>query len=163
MQIRPITADDVEGFHRCLDAVSREREYLGHTQAPPLDVTRKWLLTSMERGDIRLVADMGSEIIGWCDIETPAREGFNHTGELGMGVRKGYRGQGIGTALLEAALQMAEEKGLERVELDVFASNKVAISLYKKYGFAVEGRKRKARKLDGAYDDIILMALLLDE
>ena len=78
------------------------------------------------------------------------------------GVHKDYRGQGIGIALLSQALEEARIRGLERVELDVYASNLTAIHLYEKYKFEVEGRKKRARKLDGVYDDIIDMALLFN-
>ena len=43
--------------------------------------------------------------------------------------------------------------GMERVDLEVFASNEAAIALYPKFGFVVEGMKKRARKLDGKYDD----------
>ena len=49
------------------------------------------------------------------------------------------------------------------MELDVYASNTPAIHLYEKFEFQVEGRKREARKLDGNYDDLIVMAILFDE
>lgn len=88
-------------------------------------------------------------------------EGFTHSGQLGMGVQKRFRRMGIGTKLIEQALRKAKAKGLERVELKVFASNTAAIKLYEKLGFVVEGVKKKARKLDGAYDDLVEMALLL--
>jgi ribosomal protein S18 acetylase RimI-like enzyme len=79
-----------------------------------------------------------------------------------MGVHKDYRGKGIGTALLGQALEEARSLGLERVELGVYASNLAAIRLYEKYKFQREGRKKRARKLDGVYDDIIDMALFFD-
>ena len=60
-----------------------------------------------------------------------------------------------------ATLQGAREKGLERVELEVFASNRPAIRLYESLGFVVEGIKRRGRKLDGAYDDVLEMTLFL--
>jgi len=50
---------------------------------------------------------------------------------------------------------------LERIELEVFASNAPAIKLYEKVGFVVEGVKQKARKLDDIYDDLIEMALFI--
>jgi L-phenylalanine/L-methionine N-acetyltransferase len=162
IQIRPISTEDVEGFHACLDAVSRERKYLGFLEAPTLENTRGWLEAGIKQSEIRLVASSSSQIVGWCDIETPTREGFRHVGKLGMGVLKNFRGQGLGQALLEKTLATANEQKLERVELEVYASNLVAIHLYETYGFQLEGRKQKARKLDGAYDDIIVMALLFD-
>ena len=63
---------------------------------------------------------------------------------------------------MQAALDAARAQGLERIELDVYASNRGAIHLYEKFDFEVEGVKRKARKIDGKYDDIVCMALLLN-
>jgi len=162
IQIRHIVQEDFEGFHTCFSAVARERKFLGFTEAPSPKETHKWLMNGMEVGDIRLIAFDDSKIIGWCDIETSQREGFSHAGRLGMGILKDYRGQGLGSRLLEETLSVAKVRGLERVELDVYASNTPAISLYKKFNFQVEGQKHKARKLDGAYDDIIVMAILIE-
>jgi RimJ/RimL family protein N-acetyltransferase len=58
---------------------------------------------------------------------------------------------------------VARDRSLERVELDVYASNVTAIRLYEKFKFQVVGRKRKARKLDASYEDTIVMALLFDQ
>lgn len=162
IQFRSIHMDDIKAFHACLDAVARERKYLGFVQAPPLEATHEWLQGSIARGDIRLVAVAGARIVGWCDLEVFEREGFKHLGRLGTGVLAGYRRQGLGAALLEGVLAEARERGLERIELEVYASNGPAIALYEKYGFQHEGRKRRARKLDGEYDDILIMGLLLE-
>ena len=160
--IRQIAQEDIEGFYRCLDCVARERKYLGFTTAPSLEETRASLMEDMARDVIRLIAVDGSRVVGWCQIKSGKWEGYTHMGWLQMGVRKDYRGQRIGTALLNEALQEAKKRGLERVELGVYASNLPAIRLYEKYKFVVEGRKKRARKLDGNYDDIIDMALLFD-
>ena len=160
--IRPISQDDIEGFHSCLDRVARERKYLGFTQAAPIEETRKSLVEDMERNVIRLIAINDSKVVGWCHIKPDRLEGFTHAGWLGMGVLKEYRGQGIGSALLYQSLAEARNRGLERVELSVFASNLTAIHLYEKFRFETEGRKKKARKLDGRYDDLIIMALIFD-
>jgi RimJ/RimL family protein N-acetyltransferase len=161
--IREISQEDIESLHACLDSVARERKYLGFTQAAPLEETRKSLMEDMERGVIRLIALGESKVIGWCHIRPDRWEGFTHTGWLGMGVLNKYRGQGIGSALLYQTLAEARNRGLERVELSVFASNLPAIHLYEKFKFEIEGRKKRARKLDGNYDDIIVMALIFDQ
>jgi RimJ/RimL family protein N-acetyltransferase len=98
--------------------------------------------------------------VGWCDVERLHLEGFRHVGRLGMGVLQAYRRQGIGRRLAMAAITAARTAGIERIELEVFASNAGAIRLYDRLGFEHEGVKRQARKLDGRYDDIVLMALL---
>jgi len=45
----------------------------------------------------------------------------------------------------------------------VYASNLTAIHLYKKFNFKLEGQKKKARKLGGSYDDLIVMELVFEE
>jgi ribosomal protein S18 acetylase RimI-like enzyme len=109
----------------------------------------------------QIVAVEGETVIGWCDIVPNRGEGFTHCGRLGMGVLQGHRGKGIGTRLMEDAILAAKEFGLERVELEVYASNVPAVNLYEKRGFVHEGVKKKARKLDGKYDDVLLMALFI--
>ena len=85
---------------------------------------------------------------------------MQHCGVLGMGLVAEYRGKGLGRKLAERAISDARAKGIERIELEVFASNTRAIRLYERLGFTHEGLKRNARKLDKAYDDLIVMALL---
>jgi ribosomal protein S18 acetylase RimI-like enzyme len=161
--IRQLSQEDIESLHACLDSVARERKYLGFTQVAPIEETRKSLVDDMQRGVIRLIALDESNVVGWCHIRPDRWEGFTHAGWLGMGVLKGYRSQGIGSALLYQSLGEARSRGLERVELSVFASNLTAIHLYEKFKFEIEGRKKRARKLDGIYDDIIIMGLIFEQ
>lgn len=141
--------------------MARERRFLAFLEAWPLEKTTEYIRASLDRGDVRVVAVVGSKVLRWCDISPISFEGLDHVGRLFMGVLKEYRGRGIGLSLLRQALKMAQERGLEKVELEVFASNIPAIGLYEKEGFEVEGRKRRARKLDGMYEDIIVMGLFL--
>lgn len=151
----------VEGFWRAVDEVARERRWLGGVRGFPLETTRAWVTSLIERGMPQVAAVDGEDVIGWCDIDARMGEGFRHVGRLGMGVRAPWRGQGIGRRLMEAALDGARKIGLARVELEVYASNTAAIHLYEKAGFAREGRHARARLLDGVYDDVVTMALFL--
>ena len=84
-----------------------------------------------------------------------------HSGGLGIMVRTDCQGQGIGTALLEAVLDLADNwLMLRRVELEVYADNQRAVRLYEKFGFETEGRKREASVKNGAYVDLLVMARL---
>jgi RimJ/RimL family protein N-acetyltransferase len=79
-----------------------------------------------------------------------------------MGLLPRARGTGLGRRLVESVVKSAREHGMERIQLDVFATNTRAIRLYQNLGFVAEGRQRRARKLDGEYDDLILMGLVFD-
>ena len=160
-QIVPIAEKYIESYYECLDSVARERRYLAFVQAPPRESVRRYVLSNIEKEIPQFVALSGNEVTGWCDITPMRRDGFTHCGELGMGVRDGFRRLGVGTKLVEQTKQKAKAQGLERIELEVFGSNIPAISIYEKMGFVVEGVKKKARKLDGAYDDLVEMALFI--
>lgn len=161
VRIVPITEAYIKSYHDCLDSVARERRYLAFIEAPPLESTREFVRSNIARDIPQFVALNGEDVIGWCDISPMRFEGFTHSGRLGMGVHASFRRLGIGTRLIEQTISKAKEKGLERIELEVLASNTPALKLYEKMGFVVEGIKRKARKLDGSYDDLVEMVLFI--
>jgi RimJ/RimL family protein N-acetyltransferase len=159
--IVPTQERHVAGFNRCVDAVARERRWISLVEGPPMAESLAFVRSVNAGGGAHLVAlDAAGEVVGWCDVARHQREGFRHAGRLGIGLLRAFRGRGIGRRLMEATLDAARAKGIERVELEVFASNTHAAALYEHLGFVREGVKRRARKLDGAYDDDVLMALL---
>ncbi|HYT59144.1 MAG TPA: GNAT family N-acetyltransferase [Haliangiales bacterium] len=161
IRIEPMAEEHIPAFRECLDAVAQERRYLALTSAPAPESVREFIRSAIARGVPQFVALDGQSVVGWCDVFPNEKEGFTHTGRLGMGVLREYRGQGIGRQLAMKAIERSKEIGLERIELDVYASNKPAIALYESLGFALEGVKKKGRKVDGLYDDVIQMALLV--
>jgi len=158
--IEPISEQHIEQFRECLDEVAREGQ-LAFLEAPPLEQVREFVSGNTRRNIPAFVAVSGSTIIGWCDILPLRMPGFTHRGRLGMGVRASFRRTGLGMKLIQACLDQARQQNIERVELEVFASNEPAIALYRKLGFHEEGRHVRARKLDDRYDDLIWMALFL--
>jgi ribosomal protein S18 acetylase RimI-like enzyme len=81
---------------------------------------------------------------------------------LGMGLLPAFRQQGIGKRLIQRALAAARDFGFRRVELAVRANNLNAIELYKRVGFRVEGVQRDAIRVNGDYENLILMGMLFD-
>ena len=79
------------------------------------------------------------EVVGSLHVES-TRFGF---GELGMAVARPWRGRGVGSALLVAAIDTAREEGLHKLSLEVFPHNEAAIALYRKFGFVEEGYRVK--------------------
>jgi len=160
LTIRPTEIDDASQVAACIDSVAHERSFLGNTKGFSVDQTREFIEFVNNIGGTQLVVLDGDAIVGWCDITPNPDEGLNHTGRLGIGLLPQYRRQGWGTKLVSEALKLAFRKDLERIELEVFASNVGAIKLYQNIGFSKEGCKPEARKLDGLYDDIIMFGLL---
>lgn len=51
-----------------------------------------------------------------------------------------FRGQGVGSFVIENAFRLAEEKGFKKVLLDVTFKNEGAKRLYERYGFKIKGK-----------------------
>jgi RimJ/RimL family protein N-acetyltransferase len=158
--IVPIAPRHIEGFHRALDLVARERIYLTLLEAPPLPQTREFVLDLIKNGDLQFVALADGEVVGWCDIRRHFFPAHAHRGTLGMGIVPAYRGRGLGLRLVQAVLDEARSAGFVRIELDVHADNARAIALYERIGFVREGVARDAVFVDGEYRDAIAMAMV---
>ena len=87
----------------------------------------------------------------------------SHVGYTGIYVHDDHTGRGIGTALMEALLDLADNWiGLRRIELRVNVDNADAIKLYERLGFEREGIKRGDILRDGSLVDCHMMARLKD-
>ena len=160
VEIVPITQDHIESFHRALDFVARERRYLSFLEAPPLESMRAFVLNNISHGYPQLVAVSAGQVVGWCDVVPKPRPIYAHVGVLGMGLLPEFRGQGLGDRLIRQTLAAARVFGLNRVELSVRENNAGAIAPYNRVGFEVEGLQRNATRVDGAYENVVLMAIL---
>jgi RimJ/RimL family protein N-acetyltransferase len=160
IEIVPIALEHVEGFHRALDSVARERKYLSVFEAFSVQAMRDFVLHQNKTSGPAFVAHRADEVIGWCDIRRHALPAFAHRGSVGMGVVAEWRGRGIGFRLLDAALDAAFRQGFARVELEARTDNTRAIALYDKIGFVREGLLRDSFFVDGKYFDAIAMAIV---
>lgn len=159
IDIQPASLELADSFRQALDVVAREHRYLIFQEAPPLESTQKFISQVLAKGWSQFYAVRAGQVVGWCDVVRDERPGRTHIGRLGIGILPDYRGRKIGARLLAATVADAFQKGMTRIELEVFAANARAIALYRKFGFVEEGRKRQARCLDGVHEDSILMAL----
>jgi RimJ/RimL family protein N-acetyltransferase len=141
-----------------LKAIAAERRFIATEPPVDRDARRVGFLRALEGGGCFFVADANDEVVGSLGVEV--RRG---RGDLGMGVDAEWRGRGIGTALLSAAIDWARESGLHKLALEVFPHNEPALALYRKFGFEQEGYlRRHERRESGEFWDAILMGLLLD-
>ena len=78
--------------------------------------------------------------------------------DIGMLVTDGWRGRGLGSALLDAAMEWASGAGAHKVALEVWPHNDAGLALYRRAGFVEEGRKRRHyRRRNGEIWDAVLM------
>lgn len=138
-----------------------ESAYSGTLQTPfpSEDVWRRRMAEPAE-GDYVLLAFVDGEIAGHAGLQpvgkSPRRA---HVRMLGMAVQGRFQGQGVGTALMEALVGLADGwLPVTRLELTVFTDNERALALYRKFGFELEGTHRAYALRDGRYVDAHCMA-----
>lgn len=126
---------------------------------PSAEFWRKRLADPTD-GYYGLLACVGKEVAGELGLLTfPKAPRRRHAATLFMAVRDDWQGQGIGSALMQATVDLADKwLNLMRLELEVYTDNEPAIRLYKKSGFVVEGTLRCFAYRDGQYVDVYSMA-----
>lgn len=112
-------------------------------------------------GTHSLVAAYDGRVVGTLGLHVELAPRRRHCASVGMGVHDDFQGRGVGSALLAAAIDLADNwLGLERIELTVYTDNAAAIHLYEKFGFVVEGTARRYAFRNGVYVDAHHMARL---
>ncbi|MBB4234391.1 putative acetyltransferase [Rhizobium esperanzae] len=136
--------------------------YRAGTLRPPftsIDAVRK-RMESPSPSALNLVVELDGRIV--------ANGGMNrfegrrqHAASLGMGVHDDFTGRGLGTFLMAAMVDAADDwLDIKRLELTVYTDNAVAIRLYEKFGFEKEGLLRAFGYRAGEYVDAFTMARL---
>lgn len=134
---------------------------MAQTLGLPISSGREWRENlAGERSDhFSLVACARDEVVGHLGLSVYANPRTRHSGHFGISVRDDWQGKGVGTALVEVALDLADNwLNLTRLDLRVYVDNAAAIALYERFGFEREGTHRRFAFRDGAYVDAHVMA-----
>ena len=157
MSVRAMRVDDGARWQALFASVAEEGRWIG-AEAPAPDRADAIVEQYVGREDgVMLLADVDGEVVGWISVELQAG-----AAEIGMGIVDGFRRQGIGTALMEAARDWSVSHGADRMRLDVFPHNEAAIALYDKLGFVEVARQTAYwRRRNGERWDLVTMELPL--
>lgn len=118
-------------------------------------------MSQPQRTDLQLVAEREGRVVGSLGLHPPAALRRRHAALLGISVDAAVHGQGVGSALMQAACDFADQWGqILRIELTVFTDNLRAQALYRRFGFRQEGTHRAYALRAGQYADVHAMARL---
>lgn len=152
----PSDYEAIRSIYECKSVYSNTRQL-------PMPTAEQWRkkLSETSGNSYVLVALCDDKVVGHLAIEVGGRPRIAHVGSIGISVHEDFQSKGIGTALMKAALDLADNwLGLVRLQLTVYADNKAAIGMYKKLGFEVEGTHLAASLRNGKYADECAMARL---
>ena len=158
IKIRSSEPDDYQALGEIYNC---RKVFAGTLQLPyaSLEMWRK-RLSDPSPSKFSLVAVVSDKVVGHLGLDTfPNHPRRKHVGTFGMGVHDDWQGKGIGKALLESAINLAENwLNIMRLELEVYVDNEPAIKLYQQFGFEHEGTLRQHAFRDGRYVDSYSMA-----
>ena len=162
--VRAADPGDAEGLTRLAEAVS------GEPEAWLISADGEWRSVGDERRYLKalrryphaavFVAERAGDgaMIGRLSVARDTHPASSHVADLGLMVAKDARRQGVGRALLEAAVDWARAARIRKLELHVFPWNEPAITLYETFGFEREGYRKAHYRRAGEDVDAILMA-----
>ena len=158
--IRGATADDAASMADFMAALSHEAlDTVSSRPSPTVDEERDFVAAATAAGGVVLVAVKETRVVGLLDLWPGQKPHDRHVCHFGMSVARELRSHGIGHRLAAAAIERCRSWPTTcRLELEVVPWNAPALSLYRKLGFVVEATKRKAIRLRGEPEDLILMA-----
>ncbi|MCR4407043.1 MAG: GNAT family N-acetyltransferase [Anaerolineae bacterium] len=161
--LRPAVEADAPSLLAALNSVAAEEKFLLRSRFDRSEWADPAFIRQVEQaGNLLLVAVYGGQVIGWLALSRGAEEYIHHTADLMMGIISGYRGQGLGSAMLDYALGWAREQGVEKIYISLRSGNEKAFPFYAKHGFIEEGRHNKFIKTgEGCYEDFIVLARLV--
>lgn len=160
--IRPARQEDISGIIGVMRQVAEEKRYIVAE-----DVANELAADSaLMRGDLEdrrfFVATIDDEVVGWCGVERPQLEKLAHTAELTLGILEEYRGDDIGSHLMQRAMSWAEKEGFHKVYNSVPATNIPGIEFLEDHGWDTEAIRRNHYQIDDEFVDEVMMAYRMD-
>jgi putative acetyltransferase len=164
--LRRARSSDAEAFVRMMEEPAVYAQLL-QLPFPDVEAWRTRLSSqaaaaAAQGSDLHLVAEVDGAVIasaGLSAVGTSPRR--RHAMHLGMSVSLPWQGKGIGSALMAALCDYADNwLGVLRIELGVYADNERAQALYRRFGFELEGRQRAHALRNGQLVDTLMMARL---
>jgi RimJ/RimL family protein N-acetyltransferase len=124
----------------------------------------RWFEQIRLRKDVRIFGIReGDRLVGSCQLHSIHVLHRSAELQIRIGVDDA-RGRGVGREALRQLLRYGfDELELHRIYLHVFTTNDRAIRLYERAGFRHEGVGREAALIDGAWVDVLSMAILRSE
>ena len=155
--------DDAEELLEFLRLVGSETDNLTFgAEGLPITVEQERAFLAAQAENFPMfVARADGRIVGDIGLQGSTRERMKHRMSFGISVAKECWGQGVGSALLQAAIDFARSAGVAVISLEVRSDNVRAIALYEKFGFRKIGHFPDFFRVGGESVDFDLMNLYL--
>ena len=164
MIIREIQIKDAKQFLELTKITDAETPYL-YFEENERKTTHKEQIENIKdgikKGYISLVAEEDKKLVAYALGFTFEVNRRKHCMSIAIAVLQEFSRKGLGTQLLSELIEKGKAKGITRFELDVSVNNPIAINLYKKMGFVIEGERQQSYLIGGEFDNDYIMAKII--
>ena len=164
MIIREIQIKDAKQFLELTKITDAETPYL-YFEENERKTTHKEQIENIKdgikKGYISLVAEEDKKVVAYALGFTFEVNRRKHCMSIAIAVLQEFSRKGLGTQLLSELIEKGKSKGITRFELNVSVNNPIAINLYKKMGFVIEGERQQSYLIDGEFDNDYIMAKII--
>ena len=161
VSVRPATPDDAAVICTIYNQGIEDRIATLETELRTPEGRRQWIAARGPRHPV-VVATTDGQVVAWGSLNSfNARPAYDNVADLSVYVERGWRGRGVGKALLQHVLGLARRIGYHKMVLATFPYNDAGLALYRRMGFSTVGVYHEHGKLNGQWVDVLIMEQLL--
>ncbi len=106
----------------------------------------------------RWIAELDGQIVGWAAAApVSAHAVYDGVAETSIYVGDGYRGRGVGKALVHRQVMAADDAGLWTLQTSIFPENRAGIALHQSAGFRTLGVRERIGRHHGIWRDTVFL------
>lgn len=156
--IRDAVIDDLPAIVDIYNSTIPGRMVTADTTAVSIEERKPWFDSHSEKERPLWVAEYNGDVCGWISFESfYGRPAYRSTAEISVYINQKFRGKGIGTFLLQQAIDHCPELQIKTILAFIFSHNKPSLGLFERFGFQKWADLPHVAELDGIERDLIIM------
>ncbi len=163
--IRLANITDIDSINEIFNQAVKAKHQTATLKPLSVEKQVEWFNDHDIDKDPIFVIEKENKVVGWCSLSAyrKGRQALSSLAEISYYFHSDYQGQGLGTQLMEFALQTAPKYGFKNLVAILFGHNKASIGLLEKFGFKLWGNLPQTVEIDGALYDHCYYGLNLKE
>ena len=164
MRLRDATLEDLTSIVEIYNSTIPGRVVSADTEPVSVEQRLPWFHEHDPARRPIWVAEEDGEVVGWLSLGDfwDGRPAYDGTAEIGVYVKEGHRGGGIGGRMLEEAIGRAPDLGIKTLTAGAFAGNELSLRLFERFGFERWAYFPRVAELDGNEQDLVVLGLRLE-
>ncbi|MFZ5641230.1 MAG: GNAT family N-acetyltransferase [Bacillota bacterium] len=161
--LREAVPEDAGGLLEAVRSAADERSYvMTEKRARSVEEEYEYIANLDRQKNLLLVAECDGKVVGGLaalQADGGRRSNTAHICNVGLHLVKECRNLGVGSRMLEYAINWSKGKGYLRIESNIFTVNKRSLGLFKKFGF-MEGICEKQYRIGSGHIEEVCVAYL---